>query len=111
MLQDTIAAISTAAQDGAISIIRISGEEAIPIADALLNRSLKEKDSHTVTYGHIIDPLTKEAVDEVLVSLFRAPRTYTREDIVEISCAWRSFHHPADPAARARTGCPARTAR
>ena len=86
MLQDTIAAISTAAQDGAISIIRISGEEAIPIADALLDRSLKEKDSHTVTYGHIIDPLTKEAVDEVLVSLFRAPRTYTREDIVEISC-------------------------
>ena len=68
MLQDTIAAISTAAQDGAISIIRISGEEAIPIADALLDRSLKEKDSHTVTYGHIIDPLTKEAFDEYYAS-------------------------------------------
>lgn len=86
MLTDTIAAISTAAQEGAISIIRISGDEAISIADELFSRSLSEKASHTITYGYIIDPLTKEAVDEVLVSLFRAPRTYTKEDIVEISC-------------------------
>ena len=75
MLTDTIAAISTAAQEGAISIIRISGDEAISIADQLFSRSLSEKASHTITYGYIIDPLTKEAVDEVLVSLFRAPRT------------------------------------
>lgn len=86
MLQDTIAAISTAAQDGAISIVRMSGDEAISIAEKLFSRSLHDKDSHTVTYGYILDPITKERVDEVLVSLFRAPRTYTKEDIVEISC-------------------------
>lgn len=86
MLNDTIAAISTALQDGAISIIRISGEQAIEIADRLFHRSLQNKASHTVTYGFIIDPHTGKQVDEVLISVFRAPRTYTREDIVEISC-------------------------
>ena len=86
MLQDTIAAISTAAQDGAISIVRMSGDEAISIAEKLFSCSLHDKDSHTVTYGYILDPITKERVDEVLVTLFRAPRTYTKEDIVEISC-------------------------
>ncbi|MEE0774937.1 MAG: tRNA uridine-5-carboxymethylaminomethyl(34) synthesis GTPase MnmE, partial [Merdibacter sp.] len=86
MLNDTIAAISTALQDGAISIIRISGEQALEIADRLFDRSLQNKASHTVTYGFIIDPHTGKQVDEVLISVFRAPRTYTREDIVEISC-------------------------
>ena len=56
MLNDTIAAISTALQDGAISIVRISGEQAIEIADRLFDRSLQNKASHTVTYGFIIDP-------------------------------------------------------
>lgn len=86
MLNDTITAIATALQDGAISIIRISGNQAIAIADALFDRPLSQKASHTVTYGFINDPHTGKQVDEVLVSLFRAPRTYTREDVVEISC-------------------------
>ncbi len=86
MLQDTIAAISTAAQDGAISIVRVSGDEAISIADKIFSGSLQNKPSHTVTYGYIVDPISKEKVDEVLVTVFRAPRTYTKEDIVEISC-------------------------
>ncbi len=86
MLNDTITAIATALQDGAISIIRISGDQAIAIADALFDRPLSQKASHTVTYGFINDPHTGKQVDEVLVSLFRAPHTYTREDVVEISC-------------------------
>ncbi len=86
MLNDTITAIATALQDGAISIIRISGDQAIAIADALFDRPLSQKASHTVTYGFINDPHTGKQVDEVLVSLFRAPRTYTREDVAEISC-------------------------
>ena len=86
MLNDTITAIATALQDGAISIIRISGDQAIAIADALFDRPLSQKASHSVTYGFINDPHTGKQVDEVLVSLFRAPRTYTREDVVEISC-------------------------
>ena len=85
MLNDTITAIATALQDGAISIIRISGDQAIAIADALFDRPLSQKASHTVTYGFINDPHTGKQVDEGLVSLFRAPRTYTREAVVEIS--------------------------
>lgn len=86
MLFDTIAAISTAAQDGAISIVRISGEEAITIAEKIFSQPLHDKATHTITYGYIIDPLSKERIDEVLVSVFKAPRTYTREDIIEINC-------------------------
>ena len=86
MLQDTIAAISTAAVDGAISIIRMSGDDAIRIANILCSIDLTKKESHTISYAFIIDPFTKEAVDEVLVSVFKAPKTYTMEDIVEINC-------------------------
>ncbi|MEG1732392.1 MAG: tRNA uridine-5-carboxymethylaminomethyl(34) synthesis GTPase MnmE [Longicatena sp.] len=86
MLNDTIVAISTAAVDGAISIVRMSGDQAIEIADSICSTNLLEKESHSVSYGFIMDPLTKEEVDEVLVSIFRAPKTFTREDIVEINC-------------------------
>lgn len=86
MLNDTIAAISTAVADGAISIIRMSGEDAIRIADQICSVNLCNKESHTIHYGYILDPFTKEAVDEVLISIFRAPKTFTREDIVEINC-------------------------
>lgn len=86
MFKDTIAAISTANQDGAISIVRLSGDEAIDIVNQLFTADLSKKDSHTITYGTILDPNTHEAVDEVLVSVFRAPKTFTREDIVEINC-------------------------
>ena len=69
MLKDTIAAISTANQDGAISIVRLSGADAIDIANQLFSADLTQKESHTITYGTIYDPNTHEAVDEVLVSV------------------------------------------
>lgn len=91
MLKDTIVAISTALSDGAISIIRLSGEDAIEIVNQLVNINLKSKSSHTIQYGFIIDPETKEEVDEVLISIFHAPRTFTREAIVEINCHGGTF--------------------
>ena len=86
MMTDTIVAIITALQESAISVLRLSGTEAVEIANKVFSRDLEKAASHTVSYGHIIDPITKEVVDEVLVSVFRAPKTYTREDVVEISC-------------------------
>lgn len=83
MFSDTIAAISTPLQEGAISIIRISGEDALPIVNSIFSKDLSQKESHTITYGYIYDNDT--LVDEVLVSVFRAPKTYTREDVVEIN--------------------------
>lgn len=85
-LTDTIVAISTALQESAISIIRLSGEDAIVIADSLFSKDLTKADSHTITYGHLIDPIKKEAIDEVLISVFRAPRSFTCENVVEINC-------------------------
>lgn len=86
MMTDTIVAIITALQESAISVLRLSGSDAISIANRLFSRDLEKVESHTVSYGHIVDPITKETVDEVLVSVFKAPRTYTKEDVVEISC-------------------------
>lgn len=85
-LIDTIVAISTALQESAISIVRLSGPEAIDIADRLFSKKLSERPSHTITYGHLIDPITHQVVDEVLVSLFCAPNSFTCEDVVEINC-------------------------
>lgn len=85
-LKDTIAAIITALSESAISVIRLSGDDAIEIADKLFSKDLLKRKSHTVTYGHIIDPVDKAVIDEVLLTVYRAPKTYTREDIVEISC-------------------------
>lgn len=84
MFEDTIAAISTALAQGAISIVRLSGPDAIEIADSLFDRDLKNRKSHTIAYGFIQD--NGNPVDEVLVSVFRAPKTYTAEDLVEINC-------------------------
>ena len=86
MLNDTIAAISTAAVDGAISIIRMSGADALSIADSILNIDVQKKKSHTISYGYVYDQEHDELIDEVLVSVFRAPKTFTCEDIVEINC-------------------------
>lgn len=85
---DTISSISTPVGEGAIAIVRLSGEDAVDIADRLYKgkKSLKEVDSHTINYGHIVDPKTEEVIEEVMVAVMRAPRTYTREDIVEINC-------------------------
>ncbi|KRL38283.1 tRNA modification GTPase TrmE [Liquorilactobacillus uvarum DSM 19971] len=84
---DTIAAISTPPGEGAISIVRLSGEEAILVAEKVFKgKNLSQVASHTINYGHIIDPKTKQEVDEVMVSVMRAPKTFTREDIIEINC-------------------------
>ena len=86
---DTIAAISTAPGEGAIGIVRISGDDAIRIADEvyrLKDKRLNEQPSHTIHYGHIVDPKNDEVIDEVMVTVLRAPKTFTREDVVEINC-------------------------
>ncbi|MBC2048913.1 tRNA uridine-5-carboxymethylaminomethyl(34) synthesis GTPase MnmE [Listeria booriae] len=84
---DTIAAISTPPGEGAIAIIRLSGDEAIQIADRIFyaQKSLGNVESHTIHYGHIVDPSTGETVEEVMATVMRAPRTFTREDVVEIN--------------------------
>ncbi|BBO00447.1 tRNA uridine-5-carboxymethylaminomethyl(34) synthesis GTPase MnmE [Sporolactobacillus terrae] len=85
---DTIAAISTPIGEGAISIVRLSGPEAVHVADRLFHgrRRLVEVDSHTIHYGKIVDPETGRTVEEVMVSVMRKPKTFTREDVVEINC-------------------------
>ena len=83
-MNDTICAISTALGVGAISIIKISGNEAIEIVDKLFSENIKEAKSHTIHYGYIKDK--EEIIDEVLVTIMRAPKTFTREDVVEINC-------------------------
>lgn len=84
---DTIAAISTPVGEGGISIIRISGEDAIDVAKKVFHgKDLAKVASHTINYGHVIDPQTNSEIDEVMVSVMRAPKTYTREDIIEINC-------------------------
>jgi tRNA modification GTPase len=90
MFENTIAAISTSLQDGAISIIRLSGDKAIEITQKIFDRNIINAKSHTIHYGFIIDA-DKNPVDEVLISIFRAPKTYTREDIVEINCHGGTF--------------------
>lgn len=86
MILDTIVGISTAQAMGAIGIVRLSGDEAITIANQLFNKDLNKMESHKVTYGRILDPSNHEMVDEVMLTMFKAPRSYTKEDIVEISC-------------------------
>ena len=83
MYNDTITAISTSLGNGAIGIVRLSGPDALAIAEKVFPRSLKD---HCLVCGYIIDPATDEIIDEVLVSYMAAPHTYTREDIVEINC-------------------------
>ncbi len=84
---DTIAAISTPIGEGGISIVRLSGEDAVAIANKLFKGAdLTKVPTHTIHYGHIVDPKTKEVVDETMVSVLRAPKTFTREDMVEINC-------------------------
>ena len=83
---DTIAAISTALSNSGISIIRVSGDNAISLIDKIYSgkKKLADVDSHTINYGHII--YNQEIIDEVFVSVFKAPSTFTREDVVEINC-------------------------
>ena len=82
---DTICAISTALGVGAISIVRVSGPNAIEIVNKIFKgKDLCKVDSHTINYGYIMD--NNEVIDEVLVSVMLAPKTYTTEDIIEINC-------------------------
>lgn len=84
-MNDTIVAISTALGVGAISIVRLSGKEAIEIVNSCFKgKDLSKVKSHTINYGHIIDK--DEIIDEVLVSIMKEPKTYTTEDVVEINC-------------------------
>lgn len=84
-MNDTIAAISTALGVGAISIIRVSGDEAIPIVNTIFKgKDLTTVNTHTIHYGYIIDK--EQLIDEVLVTVMKAPKTFTMEDIIEINC-------------------------
>lgn len=82
-MNDTICAISTALGVGAISIIRVSGDEAIDIVNKIFDKDLTKKESHTINYGHIV--YKGEIIDEVMVSIMKSPKTFTKEDIVEIN--------------------------
>ena len=85
-MTDTIVAISTALGVGAISIVRLSGKEAINIVNKIFKgKDLTKVNTHTINYGYIIDE-NEEIVDEVLVSVMKSPKTFTTEDIVEINC-------------------------
>ena len=88
MKTDTIAAIATALSPSGIGIIRISGDEAIEVADKIYRsrngRKLSESDTHPIHYGHIFDG--EEMIDEVMVLVMRAPHSFTRENTVEIDC-------------------------
>lgn len=89
MHSDTIAAIATALSDSGIGIIRVSGDEAVSIVDKISilgngAKRLTDVDSHTIHYGHIVD--NSVVIDEVMISVMKAPRSYTAEDTVEINC-------------------------
>src|SRR6266545_3741685 len=88
--QDTICAVSTPPGDGGIGIIRISGPEAFKLASHVFkprrNKDLMAAPSHSLHYGHVVDPVSGETVDEALCSIMRAPATYTKEDVIEINC-------------------------
>ena len=88
-MSETIAAIATGLSQSGISIIRISGSEAISIGDKIFRTKTKDHilldaESHTIHYGFIYDG--KELIDEVMVSVMKSPRSYTMEDVVEINC-------------------------
>ena len=83
---DTIAAISTPLGEGAIGIVRLSGTDSFAIAKKIFKgKDLSKVASHTLNYGHIVDPDKNEILDEVMVGAMRSPKTFTREDIIEIN--------------------------
>lgn len=107
---DTICAVSTPAGTGGIGIIRVSGRDAVTVAARVCRLKsgydLADMQSHTIRYGHVVDPKTEKIVDEMLISVMRAPATYTREDIVEINChggmaaLWKTMSLLIDAGAR-----------
>jgi len=111
MRTDTIAAIATPPGEGGIGIVRVSGEQAFPIAERLFRRRGRTPlQSHRAYFGAIVDPATGETLDRALLLPFRAPRSYTGEDVVEFHChgspyllrrvlelVWREGARPAEP--------------
>lgn len=83
-MEDTIAAISTALGTGAISIIRVSGNDALNIVNKIFSKNLNKAKTHTIHYGHILE--NNEIIDEVLVNVMLAPKTFTTENTIEINC-------------------------
>jgi tRNA modification GTPase len=88
MTSETIVALSTPQGSGALALIRLSGNDSIEIANSVwqAKKPLTEAKSHTVHYGAIVDPETNETIDECVATIYRAPRTFTGENIVEFSC-------------------------
>ncbi len=88
--EDTVCAVSTPPGEGAIGVVRISGRDALRIAQQVFRKKpagiLEDLPSHTLHYGLVVDPATQEVLDEAILSILRKPRSYTREDMVEISC-------------------------
>ena len=88
--EDTIAAISTAIGPGAIGMVRMSGPDALAIAESAFQpargTALSPRETYRLLYGRVVDPLSGESVDEALLAVMRAPRSYTREDVVELHC-------------------------
>mgnify|MGYP000182694980 CR=1 FL=1 len=82
--KDTICALATASGFGAIAIIRISGIEAINICNKIFSKNIADKESHTIHFGTMKNG--EEIIDEVLLSIFRNPHSFTGEDVIEISC-------------------------
>jgi tRNA modification GTPase len=90
ILDDTIAAISTAIGEGGIGIVRMTGDKSLEVLKRVFQsakgKETAEMKSYTMRYGYIVDPKSGEAVDEAIVSYMKAPNTYTREDVVEVNC-------------------------
>ena len=82
-MKDTICAVATLVGESSINVIRISGQDAIKIVNKIFDKDLLKKESHTITYGFIVE--NSEKIDEVLVSVFKSPKSFTTEDIVEIN--------------------------
>lgn len=90
MEMDTIAAISTPMGEGAIAVVRLSGSDAISIAGRLFKsvsgKQLEDVATHTIHYGHLIDPKSGQVVEEVMMTVMKGPKTFTKEDVVEVNC-------------------------
>lgn len=86
--KDTICAIATPYGKGGIGIIRVSGTDAFNITDKIYkgHKSINDFKSHTINYGHIVDPVEGKTIDEVMIAKMKSPKSFTKENVVEINC-------------------------
>ena len=96
-MSETICAISTALGEGAIGIVRLSGDDAFSIADKIVRlpkgKTVESLPTHTINYGNVIDPATNEKIEEIMLVKMVGPRTYTTEDVVEIKLPrWNNYY-------------------